>query len=762
MVTYQELHDLNLSKLKTAVTQWEQMLKKLVALTDGGDGGVNAADLERKANAADWKGDNATVTKEFTTTTARQFDDMVIEARSIHNILRDAETNLRKHKEDLRVTVEAWLKKNIYFDNKGTALYAGPTRQLEGAPKPPTQEELDTAQAEINRIVSAANETDRITARALRQHADSKYDFDEKGFKGLQDADRKQGIEDADALVKLAAKRDGMSDSELKQFNEISKYHRDNPAFAERFSTKLGAQGTLEFWRTLADPGQGRTPAGDRAKILASVQDNLGITLANATRVDSPAMREWKDNIIALGDDRIQGPNGVRSAPFGFQVLGPLMSEGKWDSGFLNKYGEKLIDFERDKAKDPVLGSPDLLWKNQYNPAQLNYPPGTESERDPVAHLLEALGHNPEASLQFFDGTSGRGDKDGLDEISNWDYLVDQGHKEARAWPQDDDGKTTGYQFLGHALESATLGYSYDDKTPSIPPMKTPEQIETREQRTLLMDRVVDHYQTSSMIDDQDGIRNSLARMAAGHIDSLNYSTANFGGSGERSGRDDLFDAEKNLLRDFDQMSSTSFLRALATDKEAYDTVSAAQQIYSSSAMAGQGDDEGDAKRIGMHSVKMHGMLDEVRSEAIGSQFADDKEKRNLELEQQGAWRDFAASAVIGTAVGVGAAVVIPTGAAAAIAVPLAFEVAGGAAETYFETQTMEWLKENEYDNSDDSVKGIDQARQEGEHNAMVPLLNWAASRGMSSDEIWDLVVAAEKEYQVGNGRTDTDNARGY
>ncbi|MFJ1745384.1 DUF6571 family protein [Streptomyces sp. NPDC088116] len=760
MVTCQELQDLNLSKLNTAVEQWKQMLDKLVLLADGGDGEVNAADLERKANAADWKGDNAAVTKEFTTTTARQFDDMVTEARSIHKIIQEAHRDLKKHKDDLRTTIDAWAKKNVYIDEKGGARYGGPPREVEGGPKEQTsQEEVDRAAREVARILEAANETDRIAARALRKHAESKYDFDETGFTGLKDADRKQGIEDADAMVKLASKGDGMSDDELKKFNEISRYHRDNPAFAERFATKLGPEGTLEFWRSLADPGKGNTPDpdGDRAKILAKVQDNLGVTLANATHSDSPEMRAWKDRMVELGDDPIKAKNGIPSAPYGFQVLGPLMTEGKWDSAFLNKYGDKMLEFER-KSDDPVLGGPKELWENRFNPAQLSYPPGaTKPDSDPVANLMEALGHNPEASVQFFDGSSGKGD----DAMSNWDYLVNKGGEGAREWPTDDDGKTTGFTNLGHALEAGTLGYPYDAKDPAVPPMDTKEQIEAREARTALMDRVVDHYQTSDQIDKQDGIRDSLANMAAGHVDSLNYSAADFGGSGPKSGRDDLFDAQGNHLRDFDSGSTTSFLRALATDKDAYDTVSTAQQIYGASAMAGQGDDVDDAKRIGMHSVKMHGMLDEVRAEAIGKEFADDKDARNLELEKQAEWRKYAAGAAIGVAAGVGAAVVVPTGVAAAIAVPLAFETAGGAAETKFGIQTMDWLKANEYDNTDQSIKGIDQARQEGQHNAMTPLLNWATARGMSEDEIWDLSVTAEKEYGAGTERTDTDNARG-
>ncbi|MFF0064129.1 DUF6571 family protein [Streptomyces sp. NPDC005279] len=761
MVTCQELQDLNLSKLNTAVTQWQQMLNKLVTLADGGDGGINAADLERKANAADWKGDNATVTKQFTTTTARQFDDMVTEARSIHKILEEAHANLKKHKEDLKTTIDTWAKKNVYIDDKGGAMYSGPQREVEGGPKEQTsQEEVDQAAREVGRILEAANETDRIAARALRKHAQSKYDFDETGYKGLKDADRQQGIEDADAMVKLASKGDGMTDDELKRFNEISKYHRDNPAFAERFATKLGPEGTLEFWRSLADPGKGRTPDpdGDRAKILAKVQDNLGITLANATRADTPEMQAWKDRMIELGDDPIKARSGIPSAPYGFQVLGPLMTEGKWDTDFLNKYGEKMLEFER-KSDDPVLGGPKELWENRFNPAQLSYPPGgTKPDSDPVANLMEALGHNPEASLQFFNGSSGQGD----DAMNNWDYLVNKDGEGAREWPTDDDGKTTGFKNLGHALESGTLGYPYDQDPPSVPPMNTDEEKMARDQRTLLMDQVVDHYKTADTIDKQDGIRDSLANMAAGHIDSLSYSMADWGGSGQLADRDGLFDHDGRKLCDFGEGDSANFLRALASDKESYDTVSTAQQIYGSSAMAAQGDNRQNALDAGLHNMAMHGLLDQARTEAIGEEFGGVKEDMNRELEKQAEWRKYAAGATIGVVAGVGAAVVVPAGVAAAIAVPLAFETAGGAAETQFATQTIDWLKENEFDNSQESLEGIQEAKRAGQNNALAPLRNYAEAHGMNPNEVREMVRDARGQYQDGGDYTDSDDVRGW
>lgn len=47
-----------------------------------------------------------------------------------------------------------------------------------------------------------------------------------------------------------------------------------------------------------------------------------------------------------------------------------------------------MLEFER-KCDAPVLGGPKELWENR---------------------LMEALGHNPEASVQVFNGSSGKGD----------------------------------------------------------------------------------------------------------------------------------------------------------------------------------------------------------------------------------------------------------------------------------------------------------------------------------------------------------------
>ncbi|MEV5443238.1 hypothetical protein AB0N23_11975 [Streptomyces sp. NPDC052644] len=752
MVNLQELQDLRLGKLGTAVSHWEQTVRKLTALAHGDDGGVNAADFAAKARAADWKGDNATVTKAFTTKTAAQFTDILTEARSIHAVLRDAHTALAGQQRALKAAVDRWRGENITFDGQGRAHRVIRHADNSTPDEAVAPERLQAAAAEIASIVEAASETDRIASRALRRHAKSTHDFDETGYRGLKDADRAQGLADLKTALQLAAKGSEMTDAELKRFNTLIRQHRDNAAFAENFATRLGSVGSLELWRDLAGgPHQGPRAGHARADLLADTQRFLGTTLATASHGTSPAMATWKSGVIAAGDDRI-GYNG----PYGFQVTSALMRHGTWDSRFLTSYGTKLIEFERS---DPGRGGTKELWGLPPR-QQLDYPRNTSplTAGDPMHGFLQALSHNPEASLQFFGGESGG--SNGLGRHDNFDYLVKSSGSNARAWPTDFAGKTPGYTHLGAALESATLGYPYDAANPQTPALDTRQQVLEREARLDLMTRVVGHYGDSGLIDKQEGIRPSLARMAAGHIDSLNYSIDNFGDSGDQTGRDNLYGEGRNHLTDFGRNNSGAFLRALASDQDAYETVSAAQQVYGTSMMATAAS-TADAESIGKHSVYMHGALDEARSEAIGKEFADDATKRNLELQKQAAWREYAVSAVVGAGVGMSTALVTGTG-VGALLIPVAIETVGGAVETHMQTQMMDWLEANKYDNSSEAINSLDDARDAGERRAMLPLLAWAESQGLSEQEVRNLRDGAEGKYRDGRGFGDTDDRRGH
>ncbi|MFD9864024.1 hypothetical protein [Streptomyces alboflavus] len=756
MLTVSDLLELRLGKLREAVTDWQTMAGRLQRLAEGKDG-ISAADLAQQAGSADWHGVNATVTREFITKTSREFGQAAAEAKTVLGLLRDTHSDLAKHKSDLQTAIDNGRTRRIRHDEDGTARYAHPQGMLGSEiTDKPSQAELDAAAERVTRILWEATETDRIAAEALRGIAKNKHDFRTGGPKDLAAADARQGKKEAEYWAKKIKEGDvsEWSDKELARFNESLRNQRDNKAFTATLATSLGGEGTLQFWRDLAAP-PGADIEGDRAKMLAHVQDNLSMSLANATHVDTPAMDEWKRDVIAAGDKKFPLPDGIQG-PYGFQIASSLMKKGKFASGFLNDYGTKMIEFEREKGKSPAYGNPGNLWGFD---SRLDYPP-SDKPNDPVAGFLEGLAHNPGASAAFFKGST---QGEGLEPIDNYDYLVGAKGDEAnapdvRSWPQGEDGKPAGYASLGHALESATLGYAYDDKTPEIPPTKTDAQIEARQDRTDLMRRVVDHYNSADTIDGQPGMRDSLARMAAGHVDSITYTVSDFGGSRGPADVDGLLDAGKKHLVHLGD-GTPNFLRALASDQDSYATVSSAQQVYGTSLMAAQGNDHGAAMDAGGYSLKVHGALDEARIEAIGKEFADEEDKRNEALEKQAGWRKFAASAAIGTAVGVGAATVIPAGAAAAIAVPLAFEAGGGAVET-FSTNTFDWLKADEYDNTQQAINSIDAAKRAGESNAMAPIVKYAESAGIIGGS-WrkdepDLLA----QYGAGVGLTDTDNAR--
>ncbi|MGH3325837.1 MAG: hypothetical protein ACRDOV_15635, partial [Streptomyces sp.] len=117
-----------------------------------------------------------------------------------------------------------------------------------------------------------------------------------------------------------------MSDPELRRFNEIAKNQRGDSVFAERFATGMGGEGTLRSWRSLAESGQ-RNEDGARAKLLGKFQNNLSMTLATASHVDSPAMDKWKQDVIAAGPKEF-GHESSRARPYGFQIMGNLMGKG--------------------------------------------------------------------------------------------------------------------------------------------------------------------------------------------------------------------------------------------------------------------------------------------------------------------------------------------------------------------------------------------------------------------------------------------------
>ncbi|MFH9072780.1 DUF6571 family protein [Streptomyces alboflavus] len=612
MLTVPDLLGLRLGKLTSAVDDWEAMARRLNELATGGGGADSAALLKRTAELADWQGVNATVGKAFVVKTASEFDDAVTSARSVLAVLQGALKALARHKDEMERVEAGAAKRNIRITPAGGAEARSPRDAAEDGV--PTQADLIAVMLDATRVLREADETDRIAERALRALARGKHDFSDVRVNSLDHAKDLQGRADADRWAKEIAKGDvaGWSDAKLKRFNDDLDRYRDTPVFAERFATELGAEGTLRFWRDLAHPA-GTLGAVDRerAEILGGVQDNLSLTLAAATRVDSPAMDAWKKDIIEAGGQRLPAAPGTGGGtpPYGFDVMSTLMQKGKFDTKFLQGYGDALLEHEK--------GLP--LFEPRPSGALFNHLP--DAPDDAVSGFLEALGHNPEASLQFLHS--------GPDAKSHWDYLV--GHGEGSRNSLYDAAKPLGigggardqYETsLGHALESAANQTPYDADGPRKP---------HSDASASFVNRLVDYYGSNPEHLEDSKLRGSMGNITAEYMRDFQD-----GMNGERriathGSNADLGSVGGSTLRDF--------LGAVGKDPDAYGAILNAQQsvttdLVNEALRDREGMSDGmlaiDVKNLVSPGGQIAGVMAEARTQAV----YDDRIARDAEFNE--------------------------------------------------------------------------------------------------------------------------------
>ncbi|NML53382.1 hypothetical protein HHL19_06575 [Streptomyces sp. R302] len=589
-MTVDELRDLRLGTLNTAITDWRTMVGRLERLATGDAGGVSAAGLSKKADAADWKGDNATVTRSFVTKTAAQFSDAAAEAKGVLAILSGAHTSFTQHKADLQTAVDELAKRNIYVNGKGGVVASVPPPMVAGDADihKPSDTELDVAQNRITKILREASETDRIAARALRQLAENKYDFAGEGSGSLKNADREQGKADAEYWRKEIAKGkvDEWSDEKLARFNEVLEYQSDNPAFTEAFAVGLGPDGTLQFWRDLADPGQGHTPEGDRAKLLGDVQQNLSLSLANATHSHSPEMEAWKKDIIAAGGKQY-GHEGIMVKPYGFQIMSNLMVKGKFDKEFLDDYGKALHTFETEKRYDPAS-----IWGNPLIASQLDYTAKGEGDdygtpgSDPMAGYLRAVSHNPEFATELFN----------REETADY-LLTEREYYDEDAPYGKGDGTVQSRDALGKAMLAAGTGLNPDEPHVLDSYQHTDEQ---RDAFTGAMSRLAEKGD-----DFPPELRDDMALLLGNHGEDVHQTASSINTSEGRLNYEELLEVSKQVSRDQNAYGvlMEGVNQAIVADIHA--------------------EHKGDAKEELLRAGQTVGFMETVRSQAIDTDKGD-------------------------------------------------------------------------------------------------------------------------------------------
>lgn len=520
-VKFEDVLHARLGKLNEAVGDWSSTITKLKTLSDEARN-----DMKAKSDKAEWEGENASVTRTFVDKTVKEFQDAVTQATSIRDILRDGHDTIKAAKDELKRIVDNPPEGVTIWPNGVVARSVHPDRRGEGNTDPgPTQETLDSVRDRISAAVDKASGADETMAAALRAViAGHPYDFGSDKYSSLQDYRDQQGVKDADKAIELAAKGPDMTDEELERFNDLMAANKGNRAFAERFATGMGAEGTLEFYANLNDQRQSGRFSDERIKELDETQKNMSLVLAEASHSDSPAMQAWKKEMVELGPRQLDIP--TQGNPYGFQVMSNLMRHGVYEKDFLNDYGDALVKREKE------MGLPNNYWRGLSSMHTVLNPGGAENDRglDPMTGFMTALSRNPEAAGEFFTSTHPQ---------DNAEYVL----KERNHFPDgsSDDPPFASREQIGNALFAAATGIDpHDEDAKSVP--------HTAEHRQVLERSL--NYLSQTGDDFPPEIRDDMAKVLANHGDTVHEAASSLSDSSSPLDREQLLEVSKQVSRD--------------------------------------------------------------------------------------------------------------------------------------------------------------------------------------------------------------------
>ncbi|MFI8005338.1 hypothetical protein [Streptomyces sp. NPDC086010] len=697
MPKYEDIVDAPVAKLKAAADDWSDMATKLDRLADDANDGMKV-----KADKAEWEGANAGVTSAFIGKTAKEFKDAAAEAKGVKLILEEAHAAIKKAKDELiDIRDHEGPAAGMHVDAKGKVTARHPVEDIPAAqrhhdpdyPDLLRQQKTNIAawQKKIDAIVEACEDTDVTFRNTLEANVTEGKDFNAPTY-------TKMDQEEAARAAALAAKGRDITHTELQALNELLHDNGKSPEFAKNFYEKLGPEKSLAFFGQLStDTYDYGKVDKERLKDVQALQKNLGLNLATASH-DKAFAAEWGPELRKLGTERIPLAKHDYGGPFGYQLLGGIMRYGNYDAKFLNPIAEHVAQLHQ-KDPDMFAGNKVLngYLKNPFNPSGVN-----GSGYDPTIAMLEALGNSPDAAKHFFhddptayneDGTVDEGakadlgkDKSGT-KIEN--YLDFFGNKEWHTFGDigssnpDELKGSLAYMpdALGHALEAATLGYPAGH--PDVSVVRDADNAE-------IMRSVMEKYVDAELLDNQKPLSDSLGAMGAGYIDDINWAMDRnkddsvFAPAGSREGHLDFSDTLDSNGRDI----TRKFLSSLGHYPDAYASVSAAEQVYTSSALEGQmgkaGEiDEGGVRRTVKIGAEVQGMLDQSRADQVVADGVKANEDFEKAVQRRSGWTEFGATAALGAGVATAAFFLpaAPVIGAGALLVPMFTDVGTGALE---------------------------------------------------------------------------------
>ncbi|MCP9206387.1 DUF6571 family protein [Streptomyces cucumeris] len=751
-LTFDDLYHVSFESLGAAADDWKEMVDQLDTLaTDAKDGMV------KQSEAARWAGLTADVTRPFVRKTGKEFRDAHTEAKAIWSMLRDAHTDLTEIQSDLKTAVDVDAKKShirVTGLDDGTVSCVAVGRQGDTDQETPTQaREREALESRINGLIAQADEIDNSVTRALKKiHGGDSHNFGHARYDSLDDAQAERAVELARLALEPGQAWDKkLTGAKLAELKQLLAGNRKDREFAVDFYRSLGPTDALRFQQYVAlGAPEGCSKA--QLELAHSIQVSMGETLATATHRpdgrDDPhtAFREdkdylgksWVTELKKVGKGPLPSDPWGRADTTGYQVLSTLLRHGKYDKEFLVPIAQDMVAFDRKNPNAWAWAEgPDGDTKFRLNLDKKGGPGW-----DPIPGLLEGLGHSPEASTEFFQGSTGGKKDDGLEKLRNLDYFLGDKDGKNHRWYATDATKDVlggvgeradyGKEALGHALESATSGRAYDSAGPAKD--HTLDQAE-------LFSTVVKKVAANPDLFKGEGelapIAGSLGNMSAEYMHDIQRVYAGGDESGyyrDTGAAPDLGGAKAARVLD-------TFLGTAAEDPEAYSTITHARQAVTTEAMRAAIEQRADGEslaEVGARASQAGGRIADVasggRADAIAG--ADDSvqkvEEYNEKLTQTDKW--------------VGRFLDLGTG-----YVPIAGDVVGWATEDIREAVLGQQLKDPE-----EAAKQIEENRgayvqDEGERTAQAAkraFLSAAKEAGLDPSSS-DVKGAADDVYEA-------------
>jgi hypothetical protein len=636
MVSYAYLNEADFSKLSHCADSWKLLEKKYQGIGDQFDKQV----VERLQRT--WHGEAATKAFGHMRIVARQYDAAGAEAARMGKLMARAHDEFVAAQKQLRTLQEDVGDEHFTIRDDGAiedvdSRWNSPTASSQPGWAEERKKKQDGYTNRLQQVLQHATELDQGYAAAFRADFNGEDDmgFNVSGYSSDDEARKAQ--KDADRAAGLLHKDGRLTPTELDQLDGLLAVHKGDPEFAARFAQKAGAENTLAKWDQIIDPPQGTRLSKEQLARIKSLQKDLGATVGLATTVRSPEMDKFKQDFLKAAD-RDYNANPTRS-PYGlsgYQIAGSLMRNGDWDDDLLDDYGHQLI--AKEKQLTPGAQNPDSVWgPTAHHMAGITGLPAL----DPMTGYMEALGHNPDASLEFLDGKTRLQNGDTVD---NLDYLMKDRHWPDGAGYTGDDKHDKGIHTLGHALESATTGMPYDYDGATLPE-HTPAQ-------SHLVNELVTTLGDSKNADLIDGngrlapIKGSLGDITASYMGDFQkaWSTEDLPTSGAAA-----------HLRPGDV---TNFLASVGQDPEAYKAITAAQQAYSAAHVEQVIADFDPHSATGLSEQisvaqspgsNIAGILSEARADAVYDKQIADAKEFNATAQEVNKWVGRGAGLAIGT-----------------------------------------------------------------------------------------------------------------